>query len=406
MMRSFDAFLRGALIEANLVQYQSVLENADSTEPDFSPRYRRERTRLLSDPVGWVRRRGRPLWKRVMRNVACILLACSLALGGLMAVSPTVRAAVLNWLREITGNIITYYSAGQTEEETLPYHWRITWLPEGWVLQEASTFGWRYQEENGPGQVFFDCYVPGDSRLTTNVGDTTDAEGVRSTIQVQDYNADYYESDRYRVLLWENEDRFLFMLRSNTTVSHETFLKIAESITFYDGRDIAYTADWVPQEYEPVYRDELIGAVQEMWTYNQKSLIWQYVTDPICPFEVPEGTPEIVAVGDLEGQFWAADEPPDNESDSTITVNGEPVEQNGSTYVGDGYTIIVSGTLDTKKAAVLLWTDPDTNTTFRLEGALDKSELLHMAQSVVETQPQPTPPSHNKKTTAGTAYAE
>ena len=36
--------------------------------------------------------------------VACIILACSIALGGLMVVSPTVRAAVLNWLQEISGN--------------------------------------------------------------------------------------------------------------------------------------------------------------------------------------------------------------------------------------------------------------------------------------------------------------
>ena len=52
-MRQFDALLRQGLMEANLAQYENVLDRADDREADFSPKYRRERMRLLADPWGW-----------------------------------------------------------------------------------------------------------------------------------------------------------------------------------------------------------------------------------------------------------------------------------------------------------------------------------------------------------------
>ena len=56
-MTQFDILLRRALMDANLAQYEAVLRQAE--EPAHSPRYLRERTRLLADPRGWGRTRGR-----------------------------------------------------------------------------------------------------------------------------------------------------------------------------------------------------------------------------------------------------------------------------------------------------------------------------------------------------------
>lgn len=106
--RTFDGLLRRALMDANLERFRDVLDGADGLDPAFSSRYLRQRMKLLADPFGWVGKTVRPLWKKVLRNAACLLLACTLALGALLAASPTVRAAVLNWLREIGGSLITY----------------------------------------------------------------------------------------------------------------------------------------------------------------------------------------------------------------------------------------------------------------------------------------------------------
>ncbi|MCI9511088.1 MAG: DUF4179 domain-containing protein [Oscillibacter sp.] len=75
-MRQFDVLLRQGLMDANLAQYESVLERADSREPDFSPRYLRQRMRLLADPWGWERRQPeRPMLRRGITRGAAVAIA-------------------------------------------------------------------------------------------------------------------------------------------------------------------------------------------------------------------------------------------------------------------------------------------------------------------------------------------
>ena len=100
-MHNFEEWLRDALIDANLLQFEKVLADADIREFNFSPQYLRERVRILAAPFSWAKRRSRSVWYRAAQKVACILLTCTVVLGALMAASPAVRAAVLNWLREI-----------------------------------------------------------------------------------------------------------------------------------------------------------------------------------------------------------------------------------------------------------------------------------------------------------------
>ena len=57
-MENLEKLLPQALMEANLLQFQDALKT--DPPPDFSPRYRRIRRRLLSDPFRWARRRSRP----------------------------------------------------------------------------------------------------------------------------------------------------------------------------------------------------------------------------------------------------------------------------------------------------------------------------------------------------------
>ena len=81
-MTQFDMLLRRALMDANLAQYERVLQNAEAGEPDHSPRYLRERMRLLADPQGWGRTRGRRRldWRLIAIVAALLLLsACAVA---------------------------------------------------------------------------------------------------------------------------------------------------------------------------------------------------------------------------------------------------------------------------------------------------------------------------------------
>ena len=385
----FDALLRDALLDANWLEYRTVWEEAE--EPDFSPPYLRWRRNLLADPFGFVKRKLRPVWARALRMAACIVLISAVTLGTLMAVSPTVRAAVLRWLREISGSYMTYTSGQPAQTDALPSNWRVTWLPEGWELRDMTANLWMCRQADGEGSLTFGCYAPdNDTHLTTNVDDVPDADAVRETIRVQGYAADYYESEGYRVLLWENEEGFLFLLRDTVDMPEADFLKIAESVSYYQGPDFAYQLEWVPGAYESMHRYELAGAGSEEWTYHKTSLIWRYVTDPVCGFVLPDGEAEEIAVGDLSAQYWAAEEPLEvSDSPSSMTVGGVIVS--------------ISKDPDADQTGTLLWTAPETNTTFLLEGALGREDLVRMAESVVQTAPDPTPPSRHAATMEGTA---
>lgn len=83
-MRQFDALLRRGLMDANLAQYERVLQQSGPVDP--SPAYRRERTRLLADPQAWGSRRkrrggkARPDWRLVAAVAALLILsACAYA---------------------------------------------------------------------------------------------------------------------------------------------------------------------------------------------------------------------------------------------------------------------------------------------------------------------------------------
>lgn len=377
-MRDFDGWLRDALIDANLLQFEAVLADADAREFDFSPRYCRQRMRMLADPFGWAKRQGRSPWVRAARNAACVLLACTVALGALMAASPAVRAAVLGWLREFGGDTVTYSSPYcPAPADAGPQDWRLTWLPEGYTLQEpyinSSISKWSFLSADTGDTLDFGCSAPGgDSRV--QVGTLPEPERVWERVSVRGIPADYYagDADTSQLLVWETPEGFLLRLLARTQIDRETLVKIAESAVCYGGSAPAYEMGWIPPDFRDMGNPRGNGVFHQEWVRRGVILSWQYLVDPVCPFAAPEGTPEEITVGGLPGRFWACREAspgnpggPDDSvmqfGDVTITTGSSPAEETVST---------------------LMWEDPETNTAFCLRGELGKSDLLRMAESV------------------------
>lgn len=121
-MRQFDALLRQGLMDANLAQYENVLERADGREADFSPRYCRERMRLLADPWGWERRQPeRPMLRRgITRGVAVAVAVILLAVTA-VAVSAPLWIAFFGGLDQRQQEIISDMEiSGEKAEKTAP----------------------------------------------------------------------------------------------------------------------------------------------------------------------------------------------------------------------------------------------------------------------------------------------
>lgn len=83
-MTWFDQMLPQALMDANLADLADVFRQTEDAEVRFSPRYLRERMKLLADPWRWIQRRSgrrrRLDWKLVGLAAALLLLsACAAA---------------------------------------------------------------------------------------------------------------------------------------------------------------------------------------------------------------------------------------------------------------------------------------------------------------------------------------
>ena len=108
--RELDRMMQHVLLDA----IKRDCEKETDDVPAFKPtrHYQRQIAAMLSDPLKWAQKRARPLWKNVAQKIAVILLVFSLSLGSLMAVSPTVRAAVVRWVTEWYETHVVYRHLG------------------------------------------------------------------------------------------------------------------------------------------------------------------------------------------------------------------------------------------------------------------------------------------------------
>ena len=317
-----EQMLRRALMEANLERFRDALEGADR-DFGWSPRYLRQRMRLLADPFGWAKRMARPVWRRAARAAACVALACLVTLGGLMAVSPTVRAAVLGWLREITENGIFYTALGNRDgaEDHEPPDWMLTDLPEGWALDSASDLGSSAEKQYRCGEswVRFICSYPDEGTIGWGVGDPESGES-RREVTVNGYTAELY-GDEYRAMLaWQDEDGMLFYFTS-AHVDPDALVEMAASAAPEETELPFYDPTWLPEGY---WLDETTGgggaALESIWISadgNDSLTLLCSAT----PLTLPEEEAEDVEVQGNAAQFSAAEEPHED-AERQVTVGG------------------------------------------------------------------------------------
>ena len=136
--RELDAVIRRAL-EANLrAEFPGVFDfSQDVPWPQTSPAHRRWERGLLADPAGFARRRRRPVWQKALRTAACLVLCTALALGAVMAASPSARAwvvdRVVTWMQ-------TYaeFQFLSSDPHGVTADWRPAYIPEGFEETEAD----------------------------------------------------------------------------------------------------------------------------------------------------------------------------------------------------------------------------------------------------------------------------
>lgn len=152
--RELDRMMQHVLLDA--IKRDCEKETDDVPAFKTTHHYQRQIAAMLSDPLKWAQKRARPLWKNVAQKAAVILLVFSLSLGSLMAVSPTVRAAVVRWVTEWYETHIVYRYSGEQITGEMPQY-EVTDLPEGYAETErvewpsyVSIIYQKVNDENAP----------------------------------------------------------------------------------------------------------------------------------------------------------------------------------------------------------------------------------------------------------------
>lgn len=135
---SDDRLIQNILLDAVAEEYAAEL--ASTEDVVTSPHFQHQMKKMLANPNSWAKQRKRPLWKRCLTKVAMLLLVCSLTLGAMMAISPTVRAAIIRWIVEWYDTEIIYRCFGESISDELPSY-DITKLPTGYKkVEEIRTW--------------------------------------------------------------------------------------------------------------------------------------------------------------------------------------------------------------------------------------------------------------------------
>ena len=203
--------------------------------PAFKPthHYQRQIAAMLSDPLKWAQKRARPLWKNVAQKIAVILLVFSLSLGSLMAVSPTVRAAVVRWVTEWYETHIVYRYSGEQITGEMPQY-EITDLPEGYIEDERvnwpSYVSVVYQNKDTGKTIYLDCTYMQQGSASDYVTDGVEVVPVTvNGLSGQLFLTDDWEN-KWNTITWNDAERNL-QFEIDANVNRDVILHMAESVS-------------------------------------------------------------------------------------------------------------------------------------------------------------------------------
>lgn len=228
--QEFDSLLRRVVIDS-IRDYTEQFSNKDLL---FLPSvgYSRQVRMMLSNPLGWAKRRMLPVWKKTLRTVAMIVVAIFVAMGCLIAFSSPVRAAVKQWMLEIYDKYISYRYVGVIEDFELQ-DYEITELPDGYVEVERNQFPRMVDViyRNSDGKYILFQYVYMETGSVTSY--VTDGGQDSIDITVNNFEGTYWESsavDEFTTLMWiDSYSNIQFTL--DAQLSYLDILHMAESVS-------------------------------------------------------------------------------------------------------------------------------------------------------------------------------
>ena len=339
--RREDGALRELLLRANLPEALDLPEALepvpDALEERMAP--------FLARPFA-AGRRKKPLWARVLRTAAGLLLVLSLTAGAVLWASPAARV----WAAELARMLMVWtdvsadflFHGGDAAETDLSC-WRPTWLPEGYEEVEVWAPGGIYKitYENAEGQsLTLRCISPNTSAVSMDNEHSDYSEitinGSKAYLLVS--NAEGWQSS----LIWTNEENsVMFILRGY--ISAEDLIRMAESVRITLPR---WRPTWLPEGYEEVE-------------------VWDVGVVCVTTYRNEEGEEIYFEYSAPSGALTIDNEHSDY---SEIEINGCKAHLFASNTEG--------------KPSFLLWMNKEETAFFMLQGEAPPEDLIRMAESI------------------------
>ena len=339
--RREDDALRELLLRANLPEALDLPEGLEPVPDALEERM----ASFLARPFA-AGRRKKPLWARVLRTAAGLLLVLSLTAGAVLWASPAARV----WAAELARMLMVWtdvsadflFHGGDGAETDLSC-WRPTWLPEGYEEVEVWAPGGIYKitYENAEGQsLTLRCISPNTSAVSMDNEHSDYSEitinGSKAYLLVS--NAEGWQSS----LIWTNEENsVMFILRGY--ISAEDLIRMAESVRITLPR---WRPTWLPEGYEEVE-------------------VWDVGVVCVTTYRNEEGEEIYFEYSAPSGALTIDNEHSDY---SEIEINGCKAHLFASNTEG--------------KPSFLLWMNKEETAFFMLQGEAPPEDLIRMAESI------------------------
>ena len=225
----FDAVLRAALLDANWADFSAVWEGAREA-PEFSPRFMAWEQTFFASPFACARRKTRPMWKKVLRAAACILLALSLALGAAM-LNPSARARIVHTVETWFAEYTSFTFTGPAQWDAPSGDWRPAYVPEGFSETDCVVRGRQthVSYENAEGAFIDLFYMPAVQGTKISLdNEHSDHE----QIAIGEHSADLFKSNTegyFSHLIWVDEETGV-SFHLVTQIDYRELINMAESI--------------------------------------------------------------------------------------------------------------------------------------------------------------------------------
>lgn len=223
-----DKTLQRVLLDAlKLDEHQESI-----TTPPFTPssQHLRKMRSMCNDPIKWLHKLERPVWRRVLHHVAMILLVISIGFGSVMITVPSVRAAVIRWVTEWYETHIVYRYSGESTPDGLS-EYEITALPDGFAETARDTLpnitDVTYEDKAGNiiSFVYTSTVQGGASAFYTD-------DSIVIDVSIAGMNGQFFKSKtlgKFNTITWINRDHNIQFSISGIWGQAE-LLRMAESV--------------------------------------------------------------------------------------------------------------------------------------------------------------------------------